>query len=160
MSGNEGSTVDYTVRCPTDFASPAKPVTVILRSVVDKNKPPEWPVSCAPQIRKVVVAIRAEGGQNLPVTYLGQQVATTDASGAATVLLDMRPGDQFELKLDTSMKGYERLQPKDPVQAFHVRAKDEVLPWTPRFVVEKLKIAAKKGPVGPIKIVTVARDPL
>jgi len=154
IQGSEGSAFEYYVRCPTDFDSPTKPVTVVLKSVVDKNKPPEWPVNCPPQIRRVVVAVRAEGGQFLPVTYLKQVVATTDASGAATVLLNMRPGDQFELGLDTSAKGYERLRPQSPIQAFQVKPKDEVIPWNAKFVLEKGVVKVYHAPRGPIFVHT------
>ena len=60
-------------------------------------------------MRRVVVAVRAENGPNLPVTYLGRAVGRTDASGAAHVLLAMHPGDQFSLGLDTS--GNKRIPP-------------------------------------------------
>jgi len=156
--GNEGSTSDYFVRCPADYESPAKPITVVLRRVVDKNKPPEYPVSCPPQIRKVVIAVRAEGGPNLPVTYLQQKVATTDASGSATVLLNMRPGDQFELALDTSAKGYERMRPQSPIFAFQVKPKDEVLPLNAKFDLDKGKIVYKAKPKGPTMIQVKSSD--
>jgi len=149
IRGTEGMSFDYMIRCPIDYESPTKPVTVVLRTMVDKNRPPEYPVACAPQIRRVVVALRADGGQNLPVIYLKQRVAITDASGAATVLLNMRPGDQFELGLDTSAKGYERLRPQNPIQAFHVNPKDEVIPWNAKFTLEQGVVhhaAVRRGP--------------
>jgi len=152
LRGTEGTSFDYMVRCPTDYESPTRAVTVVLRTMVDRNKPPEYPVMCPPQIRKVIVAIRAEGGQYLPVTYLKQVVATTDASGAATVLLNMRPDDQFELGLDTSAKGYERLRPQNPIQAFHVNPKDEVIPWNAKFSLEKGVVHHVAGPTGPTLI--------
>ncbi|WP_394847236.1 hypothetical protein LZC95_07180 [Pendulispora brunnea] len=152
VRGHEGTAFDYFVRCPADYESPPKPITVVLRQVVDKNKPPEYPVACPPTIRRVVVAVRAEGGPNLPITYLQQRVATTDASGAATVLLNMRPGDQFELGIDTSMKGYERLRPQNPIFAFSVKPKDEVLNLNAKFALAKGKIFYKPKPIGPIQI--------
>jgi len=152
IRGNEGSAFDYFVRCPTDFESPNKPVTVILRSVVDKNKPPEYPVSCPPTIRKVVIAVRADGGPNLPVTYLDQKIATTDASGSATILLNMRPGDQFELRLDTSGDANARMRPQTPVFPFSVKAKDEVLNLNAKFQLAKGKIFVGKAKVFPHEI--------
>jgi len=152
IQGREGSSLEYMVRCPIDYEAPTRPVNVILRTVLDPSRPPEYPITCSPQIRKVVIAIRAEGGQNLPVMYLKQKVATTDASGAATILLNMRPGEQFELGLDTTAKGYERLRPQNPIQAFHVNPKDEVIPWNAKFVLEKGVV--RRGPirVGPTQL--------
>lgn len=149
IQGREGASLEYLVRCPLDYEAPAKPVNVVLRTVADNSRLPEYPITCAPQIRKVVIAIRADGGQNLRVLYLKQKVATTDASGAATILLNMRPGEQFELGLDTSAKGYERLRPQNPIQAFHVNPKDEVIPWNAKFVLEKgveRRVAVHRGP--------------
>ncbi|WP_394822887.1 hypothetical protein [Pendulispora albinea] len=152
LQGQEGTAFDFYVRCPQDFESPAKPINVVLRNVVDKNKPPEYPVACPPQVRQVVVAVRADGGPNLPVTYLQQKIATTDSSGSATILLRMRPGDQFELGIDTSMKGYERMRPQNPIFAFTVKPKDEVLPLNAKFALEKGQIIVRKGPVGPKEV--------
>ncbi|WP_394822886.1 hypothetical protein [Pendulispora albinea] len=152
IRGVEGTPFEYFVRCPQDYESPTKPVTVVLRSVVDRNKPPEYPVACPPQVRQVVVAVRADGGPNLPITYLQQKVATTDASGAATILLRMRPGDQFELGIDTSMKGYERLSPQSPIFAFTVKPKDEVFNLNAKFILKQGKIVYHKPKVGPIEV--------
>jgi hypothetical protein len=138
LSGNEGDAYDFYVACPADFQSPTKPVSVVLRRLSDK-KMPEYTVSCQPTVRKVVVAVRTENGPFLPVTYLGKMVARTDASGAAHLLLAMRPGDQFELGLDTSEKGHERLRPQNPVNVFQVKPHDDIQLFEVKFALEKEK---------------------
>ena len=146
ITGSEGDTHDYFVRCPADFQSPSKPISVVLRRLTDKTRPPEYTTSCPPNVRRVVVAVRADGGPNLPVTYLGQRVAMTDASGAAHVLLNMHPGDQFELGLDTSEKGYERLRPQNPTSPlFQVKPRDDIQLFEVKFTLERGKVVYKPG---------------
>jgi hypothetical protein len=140
ITGSEGDTHDYFVRCPADYQSPIKPISVVLRRLTDKSRPPEYTTSCPPNVRLIVVAVRAEGGPNLPITHLGQRIINTDASGAAHVLMRMRPGDQFELGIDTSEKGYERLRPQNPTSPlFQVKGKDEIQLFEVKFTLEKGK---------------------
>jgi hypothetical protein len=147
LVGAEGDTLDFTVRCPLDFTPPTKPINITLRHA---SRMPEYNVSCPPTVRKVVIAIRAEGGANLPVTYLGKPVAKTDASGAAHILLAMKPGDQFELGLDTHE--YERLRPQNPTGTFIVKPKDEIQAFDVKFTLEKLKVVYKAGIARPKRL--------
>jgi len=150
LTGRDGETFDVVVKCPQGFASPTKPVTVVLKRLADPKKHPEYFVTCPPTTRMVVVAVRAEGGPNLPVMHLGREVARTDASGAAHVLLRLRPDEQFDLQIRTDEPGNERLRPKSPQEAFFMKAKDDVLTFDQKFTLEKLpprKAApARQGP--------------
>ena len=147
LVGAEGDNLDFTVRCPPDFMPPQKPINVTLRRA---SRMPEYNTSRPPSVRKVVIAVRAEGGANLPVTYLGKPVARTDASGAAHILLAMKPGDQFELGLDTH--AYERLRPQNPIGTFVVKPKDEIQAFDVKFTLEKLKVVYKAGPARATRI--------
>jgi hypothetical protein len=141
LRGAEGESFDLYVRCAADYVSPAKPVTVFLRRTGGGEqgaaKLPRYETSCPPAIRTVVVAVRAENGQNLPVVYLGQQVTRTDASGAATVLLRLKPGEQFDLTLATTGKDGELLRPQNPSATFLVKPQDDVMLFDQKFTVEK-----------------------
>lgn len=141
LTGNEGDTVEVFVKCSDDFQSPAKPILLALHRMTDTRKLPEYNASCPPNVRRVVVAVRAENGANLPVTYLGKAVGRTDASGAAHVLLAMHPGDQFELALDTA--GDPRLSPKSPNALFVVKPKDDIQAFDIHFTVAKPKPVIK-----------------
>jgi hypothetical protein len=138
LTGNEGDVVEVFVKCADGFESPAKPLSLALHRMTDKGKLPEYTASCAPTVRRLVVAVRAENGPFLPVTYLGQTVGRTDASGAAHVLLAMKPGDQFELGLDT--RDDPRLSPQSPKSLFVVKPRDEIQAFNVKFVVAKPKI--------------------
>ncbi len=131
--GNDGDTFDLWVRCPDGFASPSKPIPASLRRIADPAKLPQYDATCAPSQRSIVVAIRADNGANLPVMYLNKEVARTDASGAAHFFLPAKPGDSFELVLNTSERGNEKLRPQNPSAPFVVRSADEVFLFEQRF---------------------------
>jgi hypothetical protein len=146
--GTEGDAVDIMVKCPDTYASPTKPVTVQLKRLAD-NKRPEYPMSCPPSQRRVVLAVRAENGAHLPVKYFGREVTRTDASGAAHYMLDARPGDQIEIMLATTERGFEGLRPQNPTFSYVVKPQDEVVLFDARFQIEKkpvMFVPAKKLP--------------
>lgn len=151
LAGREGDTVDLTVKCPEGYQSPTKPIAVRLTRRGDTSKIPEYSATCAPTFRNVVVAVRAESGPLLPVTYLGKPIARTDESGAAHVLLRMRPGDQFELGLDTT--SVPKHHPQNPKASFLVPAgSDDIQRFDVRFEVEKPKVFVRRAPTGPRRI--------
>lgn len=136
MRGTEGEMVELTVKCPDGFAQP-KPISIALHKLAEKAKPPEYSQSCPPSVRNVVVAVRAEEGANVPVKYLGQLMATTDASGAAHFALQAKPGDTLEVVLDTSANA--RMRPASPPHQFRVEDQDRVYLLKQTFQIEKEK---------------------
>jgi len=134
--GEEGDQIDVWVKCPEGFDSPAKPTTVALRRLAG-TKLAEYPVSCPPAERKVVVALRAEGGANLPVKFMNRDVARTDASGAATFMLTGKPGDHMDFLLDTSDKSNDMLRPQNPTVSLVVDQKDNYYALDQPFQTQK-----------------------
>jgi hypothetical protein len=130
IPGQEGESVDLIVRCPADYVTSPKPLSVSLRR---GSKLPEYSWSCPPAIRHMVVAVRAENGPNLPVVWFGRVIGRTDANGAFTALFPLRPGDPLELTLDTSDKANERIHPKNPTGAFVMKAYDDVVTFDQKF---------------------------
>jgi hypothetical protein len=153
LTGKDGEGFDITVSCPEGFQSPSKPISVILRRLADPSRVPEYEVSCPPTARTVVVAVRADGGTNLPVMYLGREIGRTDGSGSAHVLLKLKPDDTFDLVLATNEKGNDRLRPQNPFATFVVKDRDEVFTFDQKFEQEK-KRAIGGGPKrkGPVRI--------
>jgi hypothetical protein len=146
LNGKDGESYDLMVSCPEGFLSPTKPVHVVLRRLADPTKKPEYDVSCPPTTRTVVVAVRADNGANLPVTYLGREVARTDAAGAAHVMFKLKPDESFALVLDT--EGNDRLRPQNPTASFIVRDRDDVFTFDQKFELEKKKVrGGRRGPV-------------
>jgi hypothetical protein len=134
------------VTCPDGFQSPTKPIQVVLKRLADDKKP-EYDVACPPTNRTVVVAVRADGGGNLPVLYLGREIARTDGSGAAHVMLKLKPDESFDLVLGTTENA--SLRPQNPFASFAVKERDEVFVFDQKFELEKKKIVrgGRKGPV-------------
>lgn len=137
MRGVDGEIADVTVQCPDGYTSPSKPISVRLQRLAEK-KIPEYSVSCPPAMRKVVVAVRAENGPDLPVLYLGKTITRTDASGAAHFALEVPPGAQFAVGLDTSAR--KDLKPQSPQKPFNVGQNDDVLVFDQPFQVEKKRV--------------------
>lgn len=133
LAGRDGETFNVSVSCPEGFESPPSPVKVTLHRLADPDKRPEYGVQCPPQTRTVVVAVRAEGVEDIPVTLLGREVARTDDSGAAHVVLTLEPGEQFDLMLDTNDERFEDLRPQNPVASFGIGQRDDIFTFDQKF---------------------------
>ena len=138
LTGAEGETTDVTVKCPDAFNSPTKPTSIRLTRFADKSKVPEYTVACPPSLRRVVVAVKAENGPNLPVMYLNRMITRTDASGAAHFALEVAPNTQFQVTLDTTDNT--RLKPPSPTKPFTVPQHDDILLFDQKFDVEKVRV--------------------
>jgi hypothetical protein len=151
LKGAEGEVYSLTVKCPDGYTSPVKPVSVVLRKNVDPKKRPEYDVDCPKSSRAVVVAVRADSGPNLPVLYLGREVARTDASGAAHVMLDLPPNQMFQLELSTNGDDAKDLRPQNPTSTFEVKQEDAVFVFDQKFKVEKKRYRgpSRRKPSGP-----------
>ena len=90
----------------------------------------------------------------MPLRYLGQEVARTDVSGAAHVLLRAAPGETLTLTLDTSGKDSQKLMPQHPELRFTMPEHDELLVFDQTFDSPKPKAKPPKPPPppGPQKI--------
>jgi hypothetical protein len=155
LRGVEGGTAAIDVRCPNGFRQRGEPIVVTLKGMLNAKQLPEYRTLCAPELRTIIVAVRAEQGPNLPVLHLGQEVAKTDTSGTAHVSLKQAPNAEFELTLSTLEA--KQLRPQNPSLKFVVRDRDEVLPMVQRFTLErgaKPKVKQKPPPkdVGPVRL--------
>ena len=150
--GSEGETLAFEVRCPAGHRSPSKPLAVVLRRSSERNRRPEYVVGCPPLKRTLVVAVRAENGPGLPVRHLGREIARTDASGSAHVVLEAEAEESLELTLDTSQ--HTNLKPSNPSARFAVGARDDVVAFNQKFESSKPKAAAfvRRVPRGPRRI--------
>ena len=104
---------------------------------------------------KLLPAGRADGASDMPVTLLGREIARTDNSGAAHLVLTLEPGEQFDLMLDTSDQRFEDLRPQNPVASFGVGHKDDIFTFDQKFDSEKKAPVYVRGPArprGPVKI--------
>lgn len=130
LAGSEGERLELDAQCPPTFVPEHQVVGVTLRRLQGAHQLPTYRVACQPATRTTVVAVRATGGPDLPVMYLGREIARTDASGVAHVALTLRPGERYELGLDTSGKP---LEPKSPRAVFVAGGQDEMVFFDQRF---------------------------
>lgn len=144
LSGVEGEITDVVVTCPEGFQTPNKPINIRLTRLADKSKVPEYAVQCPPAMRRVVVAVRADNGPNLPVMYLDKAVTRTDAAGAASFALEVPPGSQFTVALSTAER--KDVKPINPSKLFVVNQQDDVFLFDQKFEVEKKKVAPPPAP--------------
>jgi hypothetical protein len=156
LHGQPGDVFELTVRCPEGFSSPP-PIAVVLRPLAEASKIPEYRAPCAPRTRSLVVAVRAERGPNLPLRYLGREIARTDASGAAHALLEVEPDRPLRFVLDTSAPEHAQLRPQDPELKLIMPGRDEVALFEQTFTVaEAPRPKRQRAPrlvVGPTRLV-------
>jgi hypothetical protein len=134
LTGREGETTSVRVVCPDDYRSPDGAIPVALRTLVGRDAVPRYHVMCPPRVRSLVVAVRAQQGNALPVTYRGREIARTDPTGVAHVLLKVPPREQVSLMLDTS--GDAQLRPKNPELSLEMPFEDKLVLFDQGFTRE------------------------
>jgi hypothetical protein len=150
IGGQEGESVDLMIKCPADYVSPTRAISVLLRRNTG-TKLPEYDASCPPAIRHMVVAVRADNGANLPVKVLDKIVGYTDGAGAFTYALPLRPGDGVEMVLDTT--NFPLVTPKNPSKLLTMSPFDDVQTFDQKFQVAEVKkvyhVKARPQAIGP-----------
>lgn len=145
LTGAEGDVREVNVTCPPGHQQVGGAISIRLTRLAG-DALPTYAVTCPPRRRKVVVAVRAENGPYLPVRYLNQIVATTDAGGAAHFALEIEPGT-FSVQLDTSER--KDLKPPSPGRILSVGQQDDVLVLDQRFEVIKKYVPPPAPPPMP-----------
>lgn len=156
LRGSNGDVVSLRVACPEGYASPDKPLSITLRTLVGSSVVPQYRAQCEPLVRTLVVAVRAKGRANVPIKHLGREIARTDADGTAHALLKVPPSEQVTLVLDTAAPERERLRPKSPEFTLVMPPRDQVAVFDQTFTelpppAAKRKRAAPRAN-GPVKI--------
>lgn len=147
-TGNEGERVELDVSCPEGFKSPEAPLSVTLRRSAER---PEYFASCPPLSRKLVVAARLEHGAGLPIRYLGREVARSDASGVAHLVIEAEADKTVELTVDTTEQP--QLRPKSPTARFRVANRDEIVVLEQAFQAPRRNAPrVQQRPSGPVRI--------
>jgi hypothetical protein len=151
LRGLSGEVLELSVVCPDGYRSPSKGLTVRLRAPAEREKWPEYSVLCPPRQRRLVLAVRAQGGANLPVRVLGEEVSRTDTDGVAHVLLVVSPGETIVVKLDTSAWPHASLMPRDPELKVIVPDHDQVVLFDQPFShpAPPARTRKRREPVGP-----------
>ena len=146
-TGNEGERIDLEIACPHRYRSPDSPLSVTLRRTAQQ---PEYFALCPPLTRKLVVAARLDHGAGLPIRYLGRELARSDASGAAHLLIEAESDKTIELTLDTSEQPL--LRPKSPTARFRIGNQDELVVLEQAFQSSRKPAFRAQHASGPVRI--------
>jgi len=149
-TGSEGERIDLELTCPTGFRSPESTLSVTLRHAVGSNERPEYFAACPPLTRKLVIAARLEHGANLPIRYLGRELARSDGDGVAHLLLEGETDKTVELTVDTSEQP--QLRPKSPTARFRIGNRDDVVVLAQTFQSPPKPVVHTQRPSGPVRI--------
>jgi len=139
LQGPPGAQLAVEVLCPSGSRTGQQVVEVALRPWTDPTRRPEYAVQCRPQLRSLVVAVRAPNAAHVPLRYLGREIARTDAQGAAHGLLELAPDEVAKLTLDTGAPEHRWLRPRNPELKVSVPDHDEVVLFDQPFVVDAPK---------------------
>jgi hypothetical protein len=148
VRGREGDVVAVDVKCPAGHRAPVDPLFVPLRRLLESKVVPEFVSQCAPTTRTLIVALRAEGGVNVPVRYLGRELARTDAFGAAHLMLDVPTDEVVELRLDTNEQS--DLRPISPTLRVEATGGEQLVAVSQKFTQrqqDKVVKARRRRPV-------------
>jgi hypothetical protein len=127
VAGKEGQRIGVSIEVPKGYRPPAKPLEVVLRQLKGiegggRALPVELGVKLSPLKRKYAVMVRAGVG-GLGVETFGTRQAVTSDKGVALFLYEGAPGDELQVRLDTSSKP--DLRPQSPTQSFLLASRPE-----------------------------------
>lgn len=158
LAGHEGDTAALRIACPADYTSPDAAIQVSLRTLAGSKTVPRYKAMCPPLLRNLVVAVRTQHATALPVTFRGREIARTDHSGTAHVLLRVPPKEQIAVQLDTSADP--ALRPKSPELTIDMPAQDKIVLFDKSFTREQSpapKARRAPKPIGPTPIRVMSR---
>jgi hypothetical protein len=147
IGGRNGESFAAQVQCPAPLKSPARPVVV--RRLDIQGGAAEHSVKCEETQRKLLVAVRAENGPNLPILYLGNEIGRTDRSGAAHIKIDAEIHERVELALSTAEGDMVAVHPQNPIAAFEAADHDELREFAVTFTRDPKKVVRRAAPRGP-----------
>jgi hypothetical protein len=146
LTGRPGQVAPLSIKCPEGYASPERTVDVGITELAVGSPAPLFEARCTALAHSLVIAIRAENGPNLPVIYLGKELARTDAEGVAHVVLKLPPGETASVRLDTSAAP--ALKPQNPELTFKASNRDEMMLLEQKFNIVR-KVVVVPAPARP-----------
>jgi hypothetical protein len=150
LSGAEGQRVAFAVTCPPGTTPYEPEVTTTLRSY-EGGTMPELLVRCAPNERELTVVAMFEKGAGLPIQHRLRTLAVTDQDGVAHFALRGKPGETFELVINTEAQP--GLRPANPAASLTIGGRDDAQVLERSFMPPKEKPKPRaRGPVLPKRI--------
>ena len=155
VGGKEGKRIPVTVAVPKGYRLITPEAPLVLRHLADlegggRPLPVAYTIKLAPLQRQYAVMVRVGVG-GLPVQAFGHPRATTNAEGVALFLYDGAPGDELQIKVDTS--AHPELRPQNPSASFLLAQRSEAYVLKEHFTTVKPPPAPhKKRPTGPKRL--------
>jgi hypothetical protein len=146
LSGAVGEQLALEVACPAGFRAIGPAINVVLRPLADPARRPEYRARCRPELRSLVIAVRAPNAVHVPLRYLGKEIARTDDQGAAHGLLRLPPNESAKLMLDTSAPEHRWLRPQNPELKVSMPDRDDVVLFEQPFVIDEPKKIRQRAP--------------
>jgi len=135
LRGRDGERRLLKVSCPAGHRDHAGPVPFVLRRLAgvdgSSTSTTEIATECIPRTRQGVLVVRARGAGVLPVVIDGKQVGLTNDQGVAHLPMELVPGSELRVTLDTTAQP--RLIPTNPTQRFIAEDRDSILAFDATF---------------------------
>lgn len=136
LPGIEGTSVAVSAVCPEGFeAPPTLPALRLTKTRSLEGHAPQaipFQVRCRKELVDLVVVVKAERGNRLPVLVDGKPVTMTDDDGIAHVLLRRSRSDgTLQVSLDTT--GHPALKPLNPIRTFETHEQDAIVLFEQAF---------------------------
>lgn len=150
LVGEEGQRVLLSSACPAGTTVFEKELTTTLRAY-DGGRVPELLVRCAPNERELTVVALLENGAGLPIQHRLKTLAVTDREGVAHFSLRGRPGETFELTINTADQP--GLRPSSPAVSLTIGGREDAQVLERSFILPKAPAKARaRGPALPKRI--------
>jgi len=150
LAGDEGQRVTVQAVCPVGTTNYEHELTTTLRSYAN-GRSPELLVRCAPNERELTVVAIFQNGANLPIQHRLKTLAVTDRDGIAHFSLRGKPGETFELVVNTDEQP--GLRPATSSASVTIGGRDDAQVLERSFTLPKEKPKPRaSGPVLPKKI--------
>jgi hypothetical protein len=145
VRGREGDRVVLGAICPRDHRLLTPPRELVLRKVrsLRGDGAVRVRVQCAPLVRTMVVAIRAQGQRGLPILVDGDVVTALNEAGVAHVMLSGTTEQRFEIAIDTSSNP--ALQPQNPVRVVAIADRDDLVLYDQPFAADEPEPEPTRG---------------
>jgi hypothetical protein len=136
VNASKGERFPLHAPCPGDYLESDAPGHVVFRDTRGlagaRSTTIRLEIQCARRDRVAALLVHADGQAGMPILIDGLPHGHTGTGGYAHLRLDMQPGEQFEVALDSS--DHPKLRPINPRRTMTLGAEDDLFVFDPVFV--------------------------
>lgn len=135
VNASKGERFPLHLSCPDDYQKREAPTHIVFRDTKglegEKHSRIHVGIECARHERVAALLVHADGRANLPVLVDGVERGRTGPGGFAHLRLDLKPGSQFQVGIDSSE--HPTLRPVDPRRTMTLGSEDGLFVFDPVF---------------------------